>query len=115
MEALAYFILWAVIIVAVARLGYGAQMMRQGYDARPGEQETRIDQNLRWIAPKKDVDPVCGNTIKTAVAKPSVHDGNVYYFCSRDCREIFEAAPRAYVGIEHGTTQRILEHSHVGS
>ena len=53
---------------------------------------------MRWIPPAKDVDPVCGKTVSTATAKPSVHEGSVYYFCSRECREVFEAAPEQYVG-----------------
>ena len=52
---------------------------------------------LRWIPPAEGVDPVCGKTVGGAAAKPSVHEGSVYYFCSRDCREILEAAPEQYV------------------
>jgi YHS domain-containing protein len=52
---------------------------------------------LRWIAPPEDIDPVCGKVIATRCAKPSLHDGWVYYFCSRECRETFEAAPDRYV------------------
>jgi YHS domain-containing protein len=47
----------------------------------------------RYIAPEEFVDPVCGKTIFTDDAKPSVHDGQPYYFCSNDCRNIFEASP----------------------
>ena len=52
---------------------------------------------LRWIAPPEDTDPVCGKIISTELAKPSVHDGWVYYFCSQECREVFEAAPADYI------------------
>ncbi len=97
------------------RVGCGAHVTGHGHDARSGGQDAENDQNLRWIPPKRGVDPVCGSTVKTAGAKPSVYDGNVYNFCSRDCREIFEAAPQAYVGIEHGRADRTLAHSHVGS
>lgn len=115
MEALLYFVLWAIIIFAVMRIGCGAHVMGHGHEARSGGQGAKNDRSLRWIPPKRDTDPVCGSTVRTAGAKPSVYDGNVYYFCSRDCREIFEAAPRAYVGIEHGPADRILEHSRAGS
>ena len=43
------------------------------------------------------MDPVCGALVRTDRAKPSLHDGRIYYFCSRDCREIFEAAPDLYL------------------
>ncbi|NYS79169.1 YHS domain-containing protein [Halomonas glaciei] len=37
------------------------------------------------MPPTEDVDPVCGKTVSTEQAKPSVHDGHDYFFCSRDC------------------------------
>lgn len=53
----------------------------------------------------------CDKTVATNKAKPSVHDGNVYGLRSRECREVFEAAPHLYVG---GNTSRPkLEPSHV--
>jgi YHS domain-containing protein len=52
---------------------------------------------IRWIAPETDLDCVCGQTIKTSDAKPSVHDGLVYYFCSCECREKFETTPSKFV------------------
>ena len=68
---------------------------------------------MRWIPPAKDVDPVCGKTVSTHGAKPSVSDGSVYYFCSRECREIFETAPEQYVGPHAKGPQPQLENSHV--
>ncbi len=67
----------------------------------------------RWVAPAKDVDPVCSKTVSTDKAKPSVFGGNVYYFCSRECREVFEAAPDIYVGGNQSRRTGQLEHSHV--
>jgi YHS domain-containing protein len=32
------------------------------------------------------------------------HEGTTYYFCSRDCREEFEAAPEDYIGGEEELT-----------
>jgi YHS domain-containing protein len=100
MEALLYFAFWAALIFLMMRFGCGRHIMGhgrgsgQGHDgAAPGGGET-----LRWVAPEKEVDPVCGKTVATATAKPSVFDGSVYYFCSRECRDVFEAAPDIYVG-----------------
>ncbi|WP_245307994.1 YHS domain-containing protein [Hoeflea sp. IMCC20628] len=53
--------------------------------------------DVRWTAPKTDTDPVCGITVQTRNSKSAVHDGHVYYFCSRECRERFEAAPASYL------------------
>jgi YHS domain-containing protein len=63
-----------------------------------GEQanETSGKDEPRWVAPAKFVDPVCGKAISTDDSKPSVHDGQVYYFCSRQCRDAFEAAPAEF-------------------
>ena len=112
MEALIYFVLWAVLIFVMMRVGCGAHVMgrRTGpahgahpRDDGPGE--------LRWVPPPQDTDPVCGKTVGTDRAKPSVHDGQVYYFCSRECREAFEAAPELYLG-GNGSGPSRLEHSH---
>ena len=111
METLIYFAVWAGLIFLMMRFGCGAHIMGHGRGPtqnKPGEAGTP---EVRWLPPKKDTDPVCGKTLTTDKAKPSVYAGNVYYFCSRECREVFEAAPDQYVGISD-TNQRKLEHSH---
>jgi YHS domain-containing protein len=92
------------------RFGCGAHVLghrQHGHGANDGRRSE--DGNLRWVAPETDVDPVCGKTVHTDQAKPSVHDGTVYYFCSRECREQFEAAPQLYVGAEAAGNPRQLE------
>ncbi len=49
--------------------------------------------------------------MSTAEAKPTVQGGNVYYFCSRECREVFEVAPKLYVNGPDGKHPS-LEYSH---
>ena len=101
MNELVYFMLWAGLIFLMMRFGCGAHVMGHGRDkGKHGEvaSESRAaSEGPRWIPPAEDVDPVCGKTVSTEKAKPSVHDGSVDYFCSRDCRERFEAAPEQYV------------------
>lgn len=100
MNELVYFMLWAGIIFLMMRFGCGAHVMGHGRSkAKHGEgaPEEQTIENLRWTPPTDDVDPVCGKSVSTETAKPSVHDGHVYYFCSRDCRERFEAAPEQYL------------------
>ena len=96
MEALLYFILWAAIFFLMMRFGCGAHIMGHGHGSKASRPHARSSE-LRWIPSEKDRDPVCGKTVTTATDKPSVHDGIVYYFCSRECREQFEAAPHIYV------------------
>jgi YHS domain-containing protein len=50
-------------------------------------------------------------TVETAKAKSAVHDGHVYYFCSADCRDNFEASPGAYVKAASAPPQP-REHRH---
>ena len=113
MEALLYFAFWAALIFLMMRFGCGAHVMGRGKNSqnalRYGGSET--GQELRWTAPDRDVDPVCGKTVATDKAKPSVFDGTVHYFCSRECRELFEAAPELYVGDGPRPAPRQLEHS----
>jgi YHS domain-containing protein len=114
MEALIYFAVWAVAIFLMMRFGCGAHVMGHSRRNHQGEASDPREgaETLRWIAPKKAVDPVCGKSLSTADAKPSVVDGFVYYFCSRECREVFEAAPELYVGEGGGDDTRQVEHSH---
>lgn len=111
MEALLYFALWAGLIFLMMRFGCGAHIMGHGDGHARNTPGTADGPEVRWVPPKKDTDPVCGKTVTTEKAKPSVYDGNVYYFCSRDCREVFEAAPDLYIGAGN-PDQAKLEHSH---
>lgn len=114
MSALFYFLIWAALIFLFLRFGCGAHVMGYGHRGHAaGDAPRDTSDELRWFPPERDVDPVCGKTISTATAKPSVHDGHVYYFCSRECREMFEAAPELYMQPHVDASARQLEHSYV--
>ncbi|MCB1519127.1 MAG: YHS domain-containing protein [Hyphomicrobiaceae bacterium] len=114
MEALLYFIVWAGLLFLMMRFGCGRHVMGRGHTHHSSETGNgpAPSQDLKWVPPATDTDPVCGKTVRPEGAKSSVFDGTVYYFCSRDCREIFEAAPRQYVSPTIGTPQTQVEHSH---
>ena len=77
MESIIYFLFWAGLIFIMMRFGCGSHVMGHGKSgASRGE-------------PSGSVQP--------RTAKSAVHDGHVYYFCSRECRERFEAAPDSYL------------------
>ena len=98
MDALIYFAVWGLLIFLMMRMGCGAHVTGHRRDKPvPGSSPGDRAEALRWVAPERDTDPVCGVSVRTSNAKPSVHDGAVFYFCSRECREIFEAAPEQYV------------------
>ncbi|MCT8971847.1 YHS domain-containing protein [Microbaculum marinisediminis] len=111
MDALVYFLFWAALIFVMMRLGCGAHVMGHGgRGARAGRSQDASDA-LRWIPPETEVDPVCGREIRTAAAKSAVHDGTVYYFCSRECRERFEATPDSYLTAEAANEPKLVEQS----
>lgn len=88
MEALVYFILWGSVIFLIMRLGCGSYV--KGHDAMHDAGP------LRWHPPKHATDPVCARRIAVSNAKTNAFEGMVYFFCSGECREIFEAAPEAF-------------------
>lgn len=114
MEALIYFLLWAGVIFLMMRFGCGAHIMGHGHgqhDPKSSRQESRHS-DMRWVPPATDTDPVCGKTVRTDEARPTVHDGMVYYFCSRECRERFEAAPDLYIESGPGAQPKQLDPAH---
>ena len=84
-----YFLMWAGIFFFMMRLGCGAHVMghgnRHGGSSDPGAKP-----------PDQTVDPVCGMTIGTKDAKTAAYGGRIFYFCSTNCRDKFEAAPDTY-------------------
>lgn len=113
MDALLYFLLWAGLIFLMLRFGCGAHVMgHRGGRKSTSDADAGGQMDLRWIPPEKDSDPVCGRMVNTDEARPSVHDGNVYYFCSRECRDTFEAAPDAYLGSTDADSPQ-MEKAHV--
>lgn len=99
MELFVIFVFWVALILLTIRLGSVADLMAPYIHVRPMNVPgaPTPPEALRWVPPEEDTDPVCGARVRTADAKPSVHDGLVYYFCSRECREMFEAAPDSYL------------------
>ncbi|KYH24156.1 bifunctional enoyl-CoA hydratase/phosphate acetyltransferase [Halalkalicoccus paucihalophilus] len=48
------------------------------------------------------VDPVCGMEIPPDAVEPTTeYEGESFYFCSTDCLELFEGAPKKYVETPH--------------
>ncbi len=89
MQSLVYFLLWAGFIFLMMRLGCGAHIMGHGHGRHDSHPQ-------RPLPPEKAVDPVCRMTVETAKAKSALYRGEVYYFCSQDCRAKFESDPRSY-------------------
>jgi YHS domain-containing protein len=91
--------LFAGAFFLMMRFGCGAPVMSHpghGHGGS-GSDSGRADRGgSELLSADRDVDPVCGMTVDKTSAKSASHDGQVYYFCSRTCRENFEAAPSTY-------------------
>ena len=68
-----------------------------GYGSNASEAANAFRTPIRRVENAKPVDPVCHKAVSPERAKPSVCQDVIYYFCSRECREIFEADPDSYV------------------
>ncbi|HEX6113883.1 MAG TPA: YHS domain-containing protein [Geminicoccaceae bacterium] len=114
METLIYFALWAGFFFLMMRFGCGAHVMGhgRGRQVAPADNADGTTAGPRWVPPPTDRDPVCGQTVDTARAKSSVHDGWVYYFCSSTCRERFEADPEAFLDAGAAPLPAQAEQSH---
>lgn len=127
MESVLSVLVWGGLFFLMMRFGCGSHMSGhgakhktesgvggQGGHCGTGRTKPAPDsapsQQLRWEAPEADKDPVCGEIVSPVKARSSVHDGQVYYFCSRECREAFETLPEHYVGLEVSHKVRQLEH-----
>lgn len=108
MESILYFLLLAGAFFLMMRFGCGAHVTGHG-DARGSGTDGKLS-GQRWAIPQTATDPVCGMTVQTRTARSTVHDGRIYYFCSSDCRERFEAAPEAY---QAGAPEVSLKKEHV--
>jgi len=110
MEALVYGVLWVAAMFLMMRLGCGSHTLgHAGHRKKEGSPPSDETDGLRWVPPPKDTDPVCGTVVRPQEAKSSVHDGTVHYFCSRECREVFEATPHTYATDRRSAGHRQLE------
>jgi YHS domain-containing protein len=91
-------------VVAVARpAGLASRLLvprEEGVDPMNNQanQEQSAKQSQGGKAEGKTaVDPVCGMDVTTAGnAHRLEKNGHVYFFCSTDCREQFEASPEVF-------------------
>jgi len=111
MESLLYFLFWAVIFYLMMSKGCGTHAHGRTTGAKQTLKQGSAE--LYWEPPVKDLDSVCRKHIFTEDAKSSVYQGKVYYFCSRECREVFETAPEIYLSEQALLVPQTKERSHV--
>ena len=113
METLLWFAVLGGLFFLMMRVGCGSHVMGHGHGQRGGTDKSSGDRDsMRWAPPAADIDPVCGKTVDTSTAKSAVHAGTVYYFCSNECRERFEAEPWRHVGAQASRKSQQMEHTH---
>lgn len=114
MGTLLYFAVFAGLFFLMMRFGCGSHVMghdhgdHEGHGAGPPQDRGRAG----WIPPETDIDPVCRMSVQTKDAKSSVYRGTVYYFCSIEHRDQFEADPGRYVGSGGAAAPKPMEHHH---
>lgn len=111
MEQIFPLLLWGGLFFLMMRFGCGSHMFGHGHGKKGHESGHQAHgHGCCGPSPAKKTgnpadapspsasnqDPVCGVTVSAENAKTSYHGGKVYYFCSRECREVFEAAPDLY-------------------
>ena len=103
MEGMIWMLLFALVLGFIAGYRYGTGRHPFGSASRnrlkTGEDTNEARMPARRAENAKPVDPVCHKAVWLERAKPSVHREVIYYFCSRECREIFEAAPDQYMAL----------------
>lgn len=114
MGTLLYFAVFAGLFFLMMRMGCGEHVMGHGHGEHEGHEAGPPPgrDSARWVPPETDVDPVCRMSVQTESAKSSVYRGTVYYFCSVEHRDQFEAAPERYIGSKAGTEPKAMEHHH---
>ena len=51
------------------------------------------------------IDPVCGMEVDERTTKDKAsHENTTYYFCSKDCKDEFQASPEDYIGDDERLT-----------
>jgi YHS domain-containing protein len=102
MGTLLYFAVFAGFFFMMMRGGCGAHVTGHSGHSHEGRDGEPDDAHHQWAPPETDIDPVCGMSVKTEGAKSSVYRGTVYYFCSAEHRDAFEADPKRYAGSTSG-------------
>ena len=130
MESFGTILLWGGLFFLMMRFGCGSHLFGRGKNGRSGHSSHGSNHGCCGAPSEKSQqpsvpssgpvtrerleDPVCGKPVSTDKARTSFIAGKVHYFCSRECREMFEAAPDTYatgvVSSPASSPTRALEH-----
>lgn len=113
-QTILWFLIWGLLIFFMMRFGCGSHVMGHGGHSRHGQGDDRSRAELGGRPAAEAIDPVCGMTIATRDAKTAVYEGQVYYFCSQNCREKFEGSPRSYASAPRESATGHMEGHHHG-
>ena len=85
MDGLLSFLIFAGIFYFMMRFGCGAHMIH-GHHGKSDQKDS-----------SKHIDPVCGMEVNVEKGYGKRHEGDLYWFCSRNCLDKFEAEPGKYL------------------
>ena len=85
------------VAVMVLALAGGCAQTEQAEEAVPEHVEEAVEGEMAEEAAGMAVDPVCGMEVAMEGAITHEYEGNMYYFCSEDCRDKFMADPATYM------------------
>jgi YHS domain-containing protein len=96
---------WLVIVILALGVLFAVGCQRNaGQPAQQAKTETQQSQATTEeteadtsAASTQAVDPVCGMTVSKDTEYTAEYDGQMYYFCSKECRDQFMADPEKYV------------------
>jgi YHS domain-containing protein len=112
MGTLLYFAVFAGLFFLMMRFGCGAHVMGHAGQSHEGHHGERDEGRIGWTTPETAIDPVCGMSVRTDGSRSSIYLGTVYYFCSAEHRDTFEADPERYAGSKRTAGRESMEHHH---
>lgn len=86
MEGLLWYLILGGLFYVMMRYGCGAHMIH-GHGGHAGH----------GCGGGEHVDPVCGMTVAAEQGYGKMHQGTLYWFCSRSCLDKFESDPDKYL------------------
>lgn len=81
-----YYLFWAGLVFVMMRFGYSARIVGHSHHKNASALLAANGPKINMAPQAQVTDPICKMTLPVSAAKTTVHNGQVYYFCSAKCR-----------------------------